>query len=514
MTPVAATPTASQGRPPEGTIRDWLDLRAERDGERISHVFPGGEALTWARLRAEAMEVASYLRGQGVAPGETVALMAPNGRDAVLALFGGFYGGFRVALINLVAGPEAIRHALDHSEARVVMLDADQKTLFEAACTARPVAARPIPVRAGTDGAGPSTSGAPQSLSPQDDALLMYTSGTTGRPKGVLHSHASLLAGGWNSAVAHRLTPADRALCVLPLYHINGLCVTLMAPLVSGGSVVVCDRFSASRFWEECATQEVTWFSVVPTIVSHLLHGASGPDAATRARIGFGRSASSALAVETHQAFEARFDIPLVETMGLTETAAQILSNPLPPGDRRIGSPGIAWGNEVAVVTADLQPAASGVEGEIVVRGPNVMRGYFRDEAATAAAMASDGWFRTGDLGRMDADGYVFVTGRLKELIIKGGENVAPREVDEALYAHPDVVEAAAFARPCARYGERIEAAVKLRDGACVDAATLRELCEARLGAFKCPDVIHILPDLPKGPSGKIQRLRLAEMTT
>lgn len=509
MRPDAA---ATAAQPPGGTIRDWLDLRARKDGERISHVFPGGEALTWRTLRDGAIRVAAHLRDQGVEPGETLALMAPNGREAVLALFGGFYGGFRVALVNLVAGPEAICHALGHSEARVVMLDADQQALFDAACAVRPVAARPIPVRIGTDGAEPPPP--PEGLAAQDDALLMYTSGTTGRPKGVLHSHSSLLAGGWTSAVAHRLTPEDRALCVLPLYHINGLCVTLLAPLVSGGSVVVCDRFSASGFWEVCAAHEVTWFSVVPTIVSHLLHGAAAPDAATRARIRFGRSASSALAVETHQAFEARFGVPLVETMGLTETAAQILSNPLPPEDRRIGSPGVAWGNEVTVVAPDMVPAQIGAEGEIVVRGPNVMRGYFRDAAATEAALTPDGWFRTGDLGRRDADGYVFVTGRLKELIIKGGENIAPREVDEALYAHPEVVEAAAFARPCDRYGERVEAAVKLRDGASVDAEALRELCAVRLGAFKCPDVIHILPDLPKGPSGKIQRLRLAQMTT
>jgi acyl-CoA synthetase (AMP-forming)/AMP-acid ligase II len=341
----------------------------------------------------------------------------------------------------------------------------------------------------------------------------MYTSGTTGRPKGVLHSHASLLAGGWTVARAHHLTPDDRALCVLPIYHINGLCVTVMGPLISGGSVVVCERFSASQFWALCAAHEVTWFSVVPTIISHLLHGDTDPDAATTARIRFGRSASSALAVETHTAFETRFGIPIVETMGLTETAAQILSNPLPPGLRKIGSPGLAYGNAVAILGSDLAPLGPDVEGEIAVRGPNVMQAYYKNPEATAGTFTPDGWLRTGDLGRIDSDGYVFVTGRLKELIIKGGENIAPREVDEALYSHPDVVEAAAFARPCASYGERVEAAVKLRDGATVNAEALMQLCIQKLGKFKCPDVVHILDDLPKGPSGKIQRLRLAQMT-
>ncbi len=497
--------------PPGGTIRDMLDLRAAEAGDRVSHVFPGEAPLTWGALRDGAREIAARLAGLGVARGESVAMMLPNGRAGILCLMGLFYGGFRAALVNLVAGAEAMGYALVHSEARFALLGAAQQGLYDGAVAASGAAVTPI--RVGDNVEWPEGArGELSPVAPEDHALLMYTSGTTGRPKGVLHSQASLLAGGWTPAVAHALTPEDRGLCVLPIYHINGLCVTVMGALVSGGSLVVCERFSASRLWTTCAAEGVTWFSVVPTIVSHLLHGEAEPDAATRDRIRFGRSASSALAVETQTAFEGRFGIPIVETMGLTETAAQILSNPLPPATRKIGSPGIAYGNEVAILSPDLTPVGTGTEGEIAVRGPNVMLGYFRNPEATAEAMTPDGWLRTGDLGRMDADGYVFVTGRLKELIIKGGENIAPREVDEALYAHPDVMEAAAFARPCARYGERVEAAVRLRPGARVDGATLRALCEERLGAFKSPDVVHVLDELPKGPSGKIQRLKLGEL--
>lgn len=498
--------------PPTGTVRSLLDKRTDADGDKISHLFPDAATLTWGVLRDEAADIAGRLAGLGIAPGESVAMMLPNGRDAIRVLFGLFYGGYRAAVINLAAGPEAVGYALAHSGAATVLVGNDQQSLFEAARATHEVPARLIAVDGEIDWpTGGTKPLAP--LAPGDHALLMYTSGTTGRPKGVLHSHASLLAGGWTATLAHALTPEDRGLCVLPVYHINGLCVSVMGGLVSGSSIVVAEKFSASRFWPLCAEHSVTWFSVVPTIVSHLLHGETGPDEATRARIRFGRSASSALAVETQSAFESRFGIPIVETMGLTETAAQILSNPLPPGRRKIGSPGIAFGSEVTILSSSLGPVPAGTEGEIAVRGPNVMLGYFRNPEATAATMTPDGWLRTGDLGRMDGDGYVFVTGRLKELIIKGGENIAPREVDEALYAHPDVVEAAAFARPCSSYGERVEAAVKLREGATVGPGDLIRLCEARLGAFKCPDVVHVLDELPKGPSGKIQRLRLPELT-
>ena len=273
----------------------------------------------------------------------------------------------------------------------------------------------------------------------------------------------------------------------------------------------MASKFSTSKFWDQADSAKVTWFSVVPTIISHLLHGKAEPSATLKSNLRFGRSASSALAVETHTAFETRFGVPIIATMGLTETAAQILSNPLAPNKRKIGSPGKAFGNEVRILNADLTEAKLGTEGEIAVRGPNTLLEYLHNPDATAATFAGQ-WLRTGDLGRMDEDGYVFVTGRLKELIIKGGENIAPREIDEALYAHPDVVEAAAFARPCDSYGERVEAAVSLSNGSSLAMEDLRVICVNKLGAFKAPDTIHLLDELPKGPSGKIQRLKLVDL--
>lgn len=487
--------------PPRGTVRDWLTARAADGGTAM--VFPEtGEALTWAELRATAERMARGMYALGIAKGESVAIIHPNGRAGIEALYAALYGGFRATMINLAAGPDAIAYALEHSQARYAFVHESQIGPYEAVAPEGMALLDPNSL----DGLADLPN-----LNEDDHALLMYTSGTTGKPKGVVHSHSSLLAGGWTTAMAHELTTQDRGFCVLPIYHINGLCVTVMGALVSGGSLAMVSRFSSRNFWDQADQGGVTWFSVVPTIISHLLHGAAEPGPAVCERLRFGRSASSALAVETQTAFETRFGVPIVETMGLTETAAQILSNPLPPGMRKIGSPGVPFGNEVRILLPDLSEAPTDQEGEIAIRGPNVMREYLFNPEATAASFAGE-WLRTGDLGRIDMDGYVFVTGRLKELIIKGGENIAPREIDEVLYTHADVVEAAAFARPCKRYGETVEAAVALRSGAALSGQDLIDLCTQRLGGFKSPEVIHVLAELPKGPSGKIQRLKLADL--
>lgn len=492
--------SVANNTPPSGTVRDWLEIRARLGG--TAFVFPqDGTSLEWADLERQALATARHLTALGVEKGESVAIVAPNCLDGLIALYAVLVGGFRATMINLAAGRDAIAYALDHSGARYAYVHEDCAGIF----------ANANDTQIETFDLGQDDDITLCELSPEDHALLMYTSGTTGRPKGVLHSHASLLAGGWTTAIAHNLTEADRGFCILPVYHINGLCVTIMGALVSGGSLAVVSKFSASRFWDQADQARVTWFSAVPTIISHLLHGDANPSAACRDRLRFGRSASSALAIETQSAFEARFSVPIVETMGLTETAAQILSNPLPPGTRKIGSPGIAFGCEVDIQLDDGTTAGAGTEGEIVVRGPNVMLGYLNNTEATIATFRN-GWLRTGDLARKDDQGYIFVTGRLKEIIIKGGENIAPREVDEALYTHPDVIEAAAFGRKCKIYGETVEAAVRVRSGSKLAAKDLMDICAERLGKFKTPDDIYFLEELPKGPSGKIQRLKLAEL--
>lgn len=489
--------------PPAGTVRDWIATRAREGG--VAFTFPDGEPdLTWADLQTQSRNVAQMLTARGHAREESIAIVMPNCRDALIAFFGTLYGGFRAVMINLVAGNEAISYALEHSEARVAFVHDSQLELFKAA------AADDVEVL--SVHAEGETSVDLHEVDAQTQALLMYTSGTTGRPKGVVHTQASLLAGGWTTAVAHQLTSEDRGYCVLPIYHINGLCVTVMSTLVSGGSLAMCPKFSTTSFWANAEKARVTWFSVVPTIISHLLHSDTNPADKTKARIRFGRSASAPLSPDVQRAFEDRFGMPIIETMGLTETAAQILSNPLPPGKRKIGSPGIAFGNEAVILSPELRPLSAGEEGELAVRGPNVMQLYLKNPDATKDTFTDDGWMRTGDLARLDDDGYVFITGRLKELIIKGGENIAPREIDEALYTHPDVIEAAAFPQPCQTYGERVEAAVAVKEGSALNASDLIAICHDKLGKFKSPDAIYFLEELPKGPSGKIQRKNIAQV--
>ena len=498
-----------------------LERRVRETPDAPFLIDPDGTALTYAAVAARARGLAGWLAAQGIAPGESVAWAMPNGPDSALCLLGILRGGYLATAINLVAGRDIIAYVLDHSDARIVFVDAGteapiREALAQSESDARVVVIGrdiprpgpdPGPVRVEKDpGSGPGQGIAPGGT----DGLLMYTSGTTGRPKGVVLTQASLVAGGANPALAHGLTAGDRALCTLPLYHINGLCVTIMGPLVSGGSVVLPPKFSVKSFWATLRARGCTWFSVVPTQISYLLHDETPFETIPALR--FGRSASAPLSPDVQTAFEGRFGVPIIETMGLTETAAQILSNPLPPGLRKIGSPGTAIGNEVVIADTAQRELPRGEEGEVLVRGANVMRLYRKNPQATAEALTPDGWLRTGDLGRMDAEGYVTITGRLKELIIKGGENIAPREVDEALYTHADVIEAAAFACPCDRYGQRIEAGVMLSAGSTATEGALIALCVERIGPFKAPDRVHVLPELPKGPSGKIQRIKLAAL--
>ncbi len=507
------------------TVGALIDRRAASNGERVFvYCADGSKDLSFAALRAEALRIDRLLRQRDIRPGATVAFLLDNGYYTTCLFLGLMYGG-RIALpLNAVAGADVLEYVIDHAETPIIFVS--QRYHEEYGNLFRRLENR-IEIIVCDENNGPESLSATTSdrelneaitpSNPDQTAILIYTSGTTGRPKGVLLSHRNVLAGGRNTAQAHRLTSQDRGLCVLPLYHINAEMVSLMAPLISNGSVVMPRRLSISRFWRWVVDYGCTWFSVVPTIVSYLIeHRQSHAHAvdlkAVQRLIRFGRSASAALPEATHQKFETLFGIPIVETMGISEAAAQILSNPLPPQTRKLGSPGRAVGNEVRIVTEKNELAATGEKGEIVVRGDNIMLGYLRNPTETAKAIDKQGWLHTGDLGFMDPDGFVFVTGRMKELIIKGGENIAPREIDDVLYRHTDILEAAAFGIPDHSYGQEVAAYVVLRQNAECTVESLVEHCVAHLGEYKAPRRIRFSESLPKGPSGKIQRLKAAEL--
>ena len=313
----------------------------------------------------------------------------------------------------------------------------------------------------------------------------------------------------------HQLTASDRSLLVLPLYHINAECVTLIPTLLSGGSVVVPRRFSVSQFWDWLDQHRCTWSAVVPTIVSQLLDW-QDPRADQRAsafqRIRFLRSSSAPLSPSLHREFLDKFKLLLIQAMGSSE-AGNIFSNPLPPGKNKIGSPGLAWGFETRIIDRAGADVRGREPGEVLIRGAAVTPCYYKDPEGTAAVLDPEGWLHTGDLAYRDEDGYFFVVGRSKELIIKAGVNIAPKQIDEVLESHPTVLEAAVVGVPDRYVGEDLIAFVVLRSGMEGDESAILTFCESRLGHFKTPTRIHFVTDLPKGPSGKVQRLRLLDKT-
>ena len=491
------------------TVRALVDAAAAARPQALYALASDNPAtLTYAQLQQRCRQVAALLRAQGLAPGDTVSLVMPNGLGTLQLLLGAMHGGFVVNPVNLLSQAEQMRYVLKHSDCKLVLASVDWADKVRALMPGLPVLQVDPEVLALPDDGIDSTPPDAQAL-----ALLMYTSGTTGNPKGVMLTQANLAANARAIAAEHALGAQDRVLGVLPLYHINAFAVTMLAPLASGGSVVMAPRFSAARFWSQAVNHGCTWINAVPTILSILLEG-EVPAREALARIRFCRSASSALPPEHLRAFETRFGIGVIETMGLTETVAPSFSNPLDPEQRKTGAVGRASGGEARVVDADLKPLPDGTTGEITIRGPHVMMGYYKNPEATAASFTPDGWLRTGDLGHRDADGFFFVTGRIKELIIKGGENIAPREIDEALLQHPAVLDAAAVGMPDPHYGQEILACVVLRDGVAADAAVeadLRGFCEQHLGRYKTPKRFRFVTELPRGPSGKVQRLKLLD---
>jgi oxalate---CoA ligase len=360
-----------------------------------------------------------------------------------------------------------------------------------------------------------SLSGAPtgrnfQSPHIDDVALILHTSGSTGRPKRVPLAHSNLSTSVWNIARSYALGPEDVSLCVMPLFHVHGLVASTLATLATGGTVVVPTKFNPLSFWRVARDHGVTWFSAVPTLhrllLARVTPGSDRPAAAERLR--FIRSCSASLPPQVMHDLEVAFGVPVLEAYGMTEAAHQMASNPLPPAARKPGSVGPGTDVSISIIDDGGRHLRPGERGEVVIQGPNVIRGYENNPEANASSFV-DGWFRTGDQGYLDEDGYLILVGRLKELINRGGEKISPREIDEILLTHPSVAEAVCFGVPHPTWGEEVSAAVVLRSPA--TESELLAYCRERLADYRRPKQIHIAEAIPRTATGKIQRRVVAQ---
>jgi acyl-CoA synthetase (AMP-forming)/AMP-acid ligase II len=328
-----------------------------------------------------------------------------------------------------------------------------------------------------------------QTAQPDDVALVLHTSGTTGRPKAVPLTHRNLLRTMKNIQATYELTPADRTLLVMPLFHVHGLLAGFLAPLSSGGSVIVPLRFSASEFWRDFTNHKATWYTAVPTIHQILL---KSPKPSPIPHIRLIRSCSSPLSPKTFHDLEKTFSAPVLEAYAMTEAAHQMTSNPLPPGKRQPGSVGIGQGVEIKILDERGNEVPQGAEAEICIRGENVTKGYINNPSANASSFTKDGFFRTGDQGNKDQDGYVFITGRIKELINKGGEKISPIELDNVIAQHPSVSEAVSFALEDEHYGQDVGVAVVAKDGKTLTGDELESWMAERVAKFKLPKKVSV----------------------
>ena len=535
------------------------DLLAAGDDAAPAIVTAEGAVASHGRLRAETARLAERLRALGVGPGDRVAIVLDNGPEMAVAFLAAAAAGaaaplnprYRAEELRfymddlgvkvLIAGPEGSAGA---ASARQAVSGSESVTLAaltgpfdrlelqrEAGDAPSAAAARPAesaasgeagdpaePAEGGDPDDGEAAGGGNPDMGeaagggdPDDVALVLHTSGTTSRPKIVPIRHRNLARSAVNIAESLALTAGDRSLNVMPLFHIHGLLAGLLAPLSAGGSVVCTRGFDAFRFFSWLEALRPTYYTAVPTMHQMVLSRSSRHRSTARAcGLRFVRSSSASLPAPVLDDLKELFGSPVIEAYGMTEATHQMCANPLPPAAAKARSVGVPTGIDLAVLDGEGRPSPPGRRGEVAVRGPTVIDGYENNPDADRTAFTS-GWFRTGDEGYVDADGYLFLTGRLKEQINRGGEKVSPLEVDEALLRHEAVAQAVTFAVPHPKLGEEVAAAVVAAEGASVTEPELRRFLSESLAAFKVPRRVLFLDELPKGPTGKLQRIGLAE---
>jgi acyl-CoA synthetase (AMP-forming)/AMP-acid ligase II len=499
------------------------DLLAAHPAEVPAIGAPDRPWLDFAGLRALVAATGESLAAAGIGRGDRVAIVLPNGPEMAAAFIA----------VAAAATTAPLNPAYREEEYDFYLADLGAKALIVAAGDDGPAVA--VAKRHGArilrlvhdetaaagsfrlelEGGGSMSAERPGPAAADDVALVLHTSGTTSRPKIVPLLQRNLVASARHIGETLRLTPADRCLNIMPLFHIHGLIAAVLTSLAAGASVACTPGFNALRFFAWLEAVKPTWYTAVPTMHQAILARAERNKAVIEAApLRLIRSSSASLPPQVMQALEDTFGAPVIESYGMTEATHQMTSNPLPPAPRKAGSVGIAAGPMVRIADEEGHFVAVGGTGEVVISGPNVTPGYEANEAANAANFfTADGhrWFRTGDQGIMDDAGYLRITGRLKEIINRGGEKVSPLEVDEVLMDHPAVAQCVTFAMPHAKLGEEVAAAVVLREGETADERSIRDFAAGRLADFKVPRKVVILDEIPKGATGKLQRIGLAE---
>jgi len=497
------------------TIWELLQTGADADPALGAPETP---ALTHKALRELAARTVAALNAAGIGRNDRVAIVLPNGPE-MAAAFLCVGAGATTAPLNPAYRAEEFEFYLTDLKAKALLVQAGDAT------PARAVAAKlGVPVVELTPtrdkGAGSFTlaAGALSGKAAQggyaaadDTALVLHTSGTTSRPKIVPLAQANVCASARHIGATLELKPGDRCLNIMPLFHIHGLIAAVLSSVGAGGSTVCTPGFNALKFFAWLEEAKPSWYTAVPTMHQAILTRAErNKETIARAPLRFIRSSSASLPPQVMQELEAVFGAPVIESYGMTEAAHQMASNPLPPRARKPGSVGIAAGPEVRIMDETGNLLESGALGEVVIRGPNVTKGYEANPDANLKGFAN-GWFRTGDQGTIDEEGYLRITGRLKELINRGGEKVSPLEVDEIVMDHPAVAQVVTFAMPHDKLGEEVAAAIVLREGQTATEREIRDFAAKRLSDYKVPRKVVFLAEIPKGATGKLQRIGLAE---
>ena len=495
---------------PEGEPQSIPELLALRVSAAPDKVFlfseVDGRKFTYREFAAAVGRTAGMLAAKGIGKGDVVSLLLPNSVEYIIAYFACWELGALAGPVNGLLKKQEIEYVVSNSEAKLMLVNTEFLPAIETIPVPRVVFDSESEV--GQEFKKEKTN----QLTVQDEAIIIYTSGTTGKPKGCLLTHGNIIANARQISSWLGFTEQDRLLTLMPLFHMNAVSVTTMSALYAGGSTVVSPKFSASRFWRIISDYQITSFGSVATMLSMLLstYPDGVPEGLKTDQLRFAMCGSAPVPAEVLRRFEETFGCLVVEGYGLSESTCRSTFNP-PDERRRPGSCGVPIGNEMRVVDDDDREVPDGEMGEIVLRGENILKGYFKNEAATTNAFRN-GWFHTGDIGYRDADGYYYIVDRKSDMIIRGGENIYPREIDEVLYQHPQVAAAAVIGVADELYGEEVAAVVVLKPHATASEQEVIDFCKARLADFKCPKTVRFVEDIPKGPTGKLLKRELAQM--